>query len=72
LGCESGERALQVGVEVDRPGHDALVAPEDPGAAGGHQQAVGRGDGNRGSGRGILRAVIEVAIAVVVKAVVML
>ncbi len=46
-----GEGALQVDVEVDGPGHDALVAREDAGAAGGDEQAVGRGDGAGSAGR---------------------
>ena len=61
------ERFLHVGINVEPPGQDAFVASEYGDASGCGKQAVSRGDGVRISRRGILRPVVEVAIAVVVE-----
>jgi hypothetical protein len=63
------EGALQVGIEIEGPGHHAFVAREDAGgASAGDEKTVGCGDGSGSARQSVLWAVVEDAVAVVVEA----
>jgi len=63
-----GEDALDVAVDMEAPGKARGVAGENAGSSGGDEIAERRGDGARLPGQRELGAIVEVAVAVVVKA----